>query len=1213
MKSPDSRLTLREVRTRFDLSRALIVLPAECPGDAVADLRAAVRDAGGDPHRAMPAADLCAEDPPRSDLLAIGSLASNALIERLYRMRLCFLDAEYPGAGGHAVCSLANPFGTGRDAIVIGAGDPRSLHTAIRRFGRLIDRRGPQPGYVHDVVCGVGALNARARAGRNLAIRLRRLLADGDGKQATHVAVEQGLLYYLTGRAACRHVFVDHLLHYFHVGRHAGAYPGSMVYSWFWKAMIVWELLCCDPAISAADRRRITRGLWDVMVWLRDTYGGYLDHARLEIRHNHWTYHGLSLYLGLHHFRRHHGLAGWQRESRKIRRLFEGQCLSSKINDDAAGYAWQVPRHLLTWLNHQGRTEYYEAGHLRRLVDLAVAATDNMGAASGYGDCHGYSQRTALEPGVLGAARWVYREGWMDWLAAWRRDRLPADPFAGEGRELETYGWFAGRYATRSDSAAPCRPPDHHVGVFPLMLDAPAVDWVRTHHAVSRRTLPRRAAWFDKIAFRRSFDSDDEYLLLEGTSTFLHGHQDGNTIVRLTWNGRCWLIDDDYLRGMPDQHNGLTVIRDGRSGTPPPLTMMAQCVDLPSAACTHTISRDCGGGDWHRRIVWLKGRFFVVDDEFHVRTAGDYRLERRWRLLGDAGLRGDVLTCCQGSRRFHVGLVAPADRRIDHDTPDAPGRECDLSGYPYASDTIAVLKETDVGRWAPGTRRRLRALLCPTRPVAMRAVSGGVATFRLGRRDYVVADGRVRLPGDGRFDGQALIWGAERLAAFGLRSLHVGRLTIQADRPVDVEINVRAGTSCIVAPSPTTVTAQGLALRGTRQQTAPWSVEAGRRACAILLRPDTPPTSRPGPTPKRTRQARSRRLNGHWIASGSVTALRACDAGIAAGLADGRLLWIAPDGPGVWMRRTGEPVTAIFVRNAPTGPRVAAGTISGAIRLYDESGRLVGRARAPGRQRRRVVAITWAGPDDSPVLVAAIDHQGLVGFDPTGKMLWQAEVSHGPTPCLAAVDVTGSGQHLVVCGSNYHSSLWAFATDGTVVAAPWIRMDSTCQCMTCLEVADLDGDRWQEAVWGTLGHLVLSMPLPDSAGRAGPGGTGVSTIREARMGGPVLAVRCIEGAKGAPIVAVDACGHVAAFDGRLRRRRWRFAGDTAPVVAAGISAQGTSCLALADGRVRFVDAGPGSGPLRALDGAASRVAFCGRTTVLAGERGVFMTQDAPER
>ena len=69
-----------------------------------------------------------------SHVIACGHFATTAALCRLYTARCCFVDTFFPGPDGYFIKSVSDPFGYGRNCIVVGASSNRDLEQALAIF-----------------------------------------------------------------------------------------------------------------------------------------------------------------------------------------------------------------------------------------------------------------------------------------------------------------------------------------------------------------------------------------------------------------------------------------------------------------------------------------------------------------------------------------------------------------------------------------------------------------------------------------------------------------------------------------------------------------------------------------------------------------------------------------------------------------------------------------------------------------------------------------------------------------------------------------------------------------------------------------------------------------------------------------------------------------------------------------------------------------------
>jgi hypothetical protein len=143
---------------------------------------------------------------------------------------------------------------------------------------------------------------------------------------------------------------------------------------------------------------------------------------------------------------------------------------------------------------------------------------------------------------------------------------------------------------------------------------------------------------FDKLSLRGGWEPTDDYLLVQGFGAGQHGHPDANSISQYQAQGRLFLVDSDYIRRMPAQHNMVMVIRDGQHGLIPVTARLDNAFEFSGGAFTQTTLPGYNGCDWQRAILWLRNDCAVVVDTLTALEAGDYELRCYWRTLAETKL-----------------------------------------------------------------------------------------------------------------------------------------------------------------------------------------------------------------------------------------------------------------------------------------------------------------------------------------------------------------------------------------------------------------------------------------------------------------------------------------------------------------------------------------------------------------------------------------------
>ena len=223
-------------------------------------------------------------------------------------------------------------------------------------------------------------------------------------------------------------------------------------------------------------------------------------------------------------------------------------------------------------------------------------------------------------------------------------------------------------------------------------------------------------------------------MLLDGTSTFAHGHLDGNTVTRLTWRDRIWLFDLHYIKASPQEHNGVVVVRDGVQDAPPPLTSLDLLADFDSVGMVRTTSHRYNGADWQRHIIWRKGRYFLFIDRIVALDEGSFRLESRWRTRGECRTGDNGLAVRQGEMQFYIKTADGTPRQIHEEADDPLGHW----EYPYGNGSMSVWMGRQKAVLPRGGSRDFASLMFAAGP----SEADDRNLLRLTDDEYLVRDGK---------------------------------------------------------------------------------------------------------------------------------------------------------------------------------------------------------------------------------------------------------------------------------------------------------------------------------------------------------------------------------------------------------------------------------------------------------------------------------------
>ncbi|NUQ66283.1 MAG: PQQ-binding-like beta-propeller repeat protein, partial [Pirellulales bacterium] len=689
---------------------------------------------------------------------------------------------------------------------------------------------------------------------------------------------------------------------------------------------------------------------------------------------------------------------------------------------------WLVPYHTLRWALATGDTAYFDSGNVRSLGDFAILTMDNLGYQVPYGDTGSYQCWWSEVPFLCGAS-YYYRDGRFAWAL---EKKLAVKTHSAEFE-----------YATK---VAPKEPSDL-LGARAIPLDP---KYWASFGGAEQMPLEKTV---DKVVMRASFDPEQEYLLLDGLSNGGHKHDDGNSISRITDRGRIWLADNDYTRALVKFHNSVLVFRDGQTGPIPDYCELEAVADGSRHGISRTAVGDYAGADWHRTILWTKGRAFVVLDELIARQDGEFDFHCMWHTVGNAKISDAGLEVEQEGPRFFINH-GPLDALKLTDDPELG---TNWRGYAFADPMVRSLRQVKSAKLQAGkgctfvnllyASDHVRPQTFALRPVDPRTVvvSGDMAAVAgTGTSDT----SRQVLPGLW-IGAKAFVLDAGGGLLAGATGLAWKDLVLRSDRPLTMEIS--SSGVVFTSEQPATLETKGLPagyeIAGAKAKeagsAARFALPAGRSQVtwksADLLAGlkeaiESVPASQAPMVARQEPQKPGASGAILWQfrpeAQEKITALAVRDLDgdgrddVVAGSDRGRLLVLAPDGKPRWNSVAGGPIAAVAVADLDGSQKkiAVAGSLDCNVYAFSPDGSPRWKFELPYYKRAgrvRVLLASDLNGDGREEVLAGGENWRYFALDREGKGLWQYESVH-PSSAAAAADLDGDGKRECLLGTIYY-------------------------------------------------------------------------------------------------------------------------------------------------------------------------------------------------
>ncbi len=1021
-------------------------------------------------------------------VVALGNCNTNRLLAVLFGAGYTAESSVYPGPGGYVVRTVHDPFANGTNVLVLAGSDAAGVARAVEVFlERYAAPRAPRIAFdepITDVEFvsvptrffpTVTDWSSSKRQPQYSTIEYFRQLFGASGlmdADGTIISRQEGNLvtvlgaigrvaqsYFWNGDPALPPLMKDlldrnrRLLD--NVPRRVEMEGAASAFTHWWD--VVEEL----PIWTDADRLEITNA------FLADALQGYETRAANQlvregavqvVDENHGTNSALNTYAGWHYFEKYYDLPETKYWMDVARAVFAGQSSSFQMLEDAAGYLCYCPRHAMSYALKSGDLTYFTRGIARSQAEyIAQACINNLGLASGFGDCS-----SLVLPGIfeaIASAAWYYRDPRLTWVM---QNQMP------QACGLRTF-----QYPIPYDlTVEPAVPAEWNgMTVFPIYRQtlrkgdgSPTLVYDPPESA--------GAQWFNKIVFREGWGADDQYLLLDGAGKFSpvegypngpagHKHNDINSIINFTAEGRMWLVDHTYsARGIQD-HSGLYIARDGAVSHPQHEAKLQEAADGGVVAMSRSLYEGFSGADWERAIFWRPGQPFVVLDRAIAREPGHYVVRCSFRGLGEAALADGRLRLTQADR--YCDIVSDGQARTDVETMQFPTGEA-WQDYPHAEPVVKIFQQDKSAVLEPGQMLSFATLVhaaaspAELDAVTLAPVSDGAVLVRTGQGETLYGIGSP--PGEIADAGSYAL--APQIALFGgLRRLGpADDPLLTASAPVALCV-ARGQSAWLETTGPVDLRLSG--------REAPVHLTAGRHelpdevaASAITALAETAMARATEPAAARPADdgAGDEEAPFGWPGTAVNLGTNVAEAAVADLDGDGRNEWLvageqgvsafAPDGSLLWRFATEQPCRSVDAGDVDGdgAPEVAAGCDDTSVYLLSARGEQLWSFRcAPTTGTIGLPAwVDWVRiadleGDGRPEIVAGANQVHCL--DGAGNLKWErylrfargmtcADFLHG-----AIADLNGDGalEVLALFLYSYNQAL-AFDAAGEIVLPP---------------------------------------------------------------------------------------------------------------------------------------------------------------------------------
>ena len=1111
-------LSLKTELTGDGIPLTCLVIPSRAPyQDLARSIQKTVQACSGAQLPIRFDTEISPEEMRQTHVVALGNLADSRFIEILYYQWYTLVDRTYPGANGYVLHTVHDPWGTGKNVIVVGASDERGMEKAVAEFQRQLPvARTIALDRLHQVEFG-----ANLQSLEDHLLRLADKPSEGDwgfglqGKQIERC----GLYYFISGLEVFAEWFREGFLSMAQAAPEQT--PEIQVHLRFFTKVILWDLLEQAPVFTDGERLQITNYLLRV---LRSEEGfensRFQDVLEMEApRQNHQTILALGLLFGGRYFDRYYHLPEAKQWLKAVDRLFAVCARHCKPACDCSDHGWRMTLPtVMLYAMAGGDMACFARGAIREAAERGIICCNNLGRMPAQGD----STPEAYPISLFAQAAHYYRDGRYAYMLR-KHQATTSDPFCLLQDEF-------GEFERTFDSGVEPVEPQDMTGIRIAPLDGHYYEMPERYPAYARRLygIPMPPAnipldrTFDKISLRTGFSAADQYLLLDGTGGGNHSYEDANSIVEFSQYGKAFLVTEDSLH-WPNfrDHNVVTVTRNGSGATSPSFAGLEHVYDFEKVGFLRTSLQNYNGIDWFRNILWVKGRYFAILDELVAREPGEYAFQCHWKMIGRPRLTEDAFAVSQGDEQ---AFLKNADHlrswleEVDIDlSTDYHEERTRLRKTQYGLDRLVahalhqgIARPMEKGdkvvfhnllyassAQVPSTYqiRRLGSAwveIAGSGPPAHLGAGAQDGALSTDARLFYIADNHLALA-EGTYLGGDKTWFASRDPVSVEYSLAQGRGLLEARRAT--QVTLPAG-----GPDSVKLDGREVRLEGQEKNEGTWlltfSAPAGRhsiemappgeRAISSLLTlsgeehkpapPSIPVLGTGAPAPFWT-----------FENTAPITAchIRDVDADghreIALGARDGHIHLLASDGSQRWTYSTAGQVNSICAADLDGDglAEIVAGSDDCHIYALDSQGQVVWQY-APefgyqhwawwtqGQSRIKRVHVADLDGDGHPEIVAGVANMRLHVLDYQGRERWNYRTDHGLFTTFTTADLHRDGRREIIGGmaiKGSNSTCYVIGPEGEVQKT-LINYGWTSQ-LTAIAVDDLDGDGRLEIACGT--------------------------------------------------------------------------------------------------------------------------------------------------
>ncbi|MBR4674126.1 MAG: hypothetical protein IKP00_06630 [Victivallales bacterium] len=664
---------------------------------------------------------------PSRTAIMLGNIFDNPAMLTIYARCAIIADKRWPGAGGHVVRTVFEPFKKGADVIALEASDEAGLDKAVAAFLKHLKSSVKETG-------GTVAIQRlyEMKLPKNIIVekfnkshvedglaKAQQILDNGNHTSLGGYLATIGKRYLTWQNPLDARLYVETCRLY---RKSAVADPRKYGGPWGFDsdfpsvyAIAGWDLIEHDPTLTEQDRLDVTQTIlaWLNMQIVPEAAGGTTGNG---VTSNHLTFCSMGTMMGGLYFSKYYPKMATPKDWLAIiKHNFMRQIPAAKVFDDCDSYQWLTWNHCtiysLVMPDDTFFTNTYNAkgSSVRQGIYVCGQTMDNLWTQAPYGDDGAWSSSGSDLP-FLRKAYAATREPLAGLLLHLKYQRIgqPVNPLAPTETEqpVSNIGEFNGEYwdkQAESNGVFNAAAGKEIVGLLINPLDQMYYDTMQCPMPV-----PPIEKCYDKMAYRSALEPNGFYALVDGVNNGGHRHEDANSVLRLTYMNREWLMENSYPKPQQKFHNSLLLLANGEAFSLPDYMELLTSGENDDLCWAFSRANGFGPSDWTRFFFWLKKEnAMVVVDELLVKKAASFQVRQRWNGLGEYAPRNDGMQLTQQGPSLRIQCWDNTQLTIKENRSLGEGWE----SYKFAKPLAHVLDQNIDDTFKKGTTLTMGALL----------------------------------------------------------------------------------------------------------------------------------------------------------------------------------------------------------------------------------------------------------------------------------------------------------------------------------------------------------------------------------------------------------------------------------------------------------------------------------------------------------------------